>query len=40
MSGREAPDDHTWHDAGFVAGGRLMLIYVVGIVAAGAWWVS
>jgi hypothetical protein len=27
MNRREAPDDHHWSDAGFVAGGRLMLLY-------------
>jgi hypothetical protein len=40
LSGRETPDDHTWFDAGFVAGGRLMLIYLAAVITAGAWWVS
>jgi hypothetical protein len=40
MSGRETPDDHTWRDAGFVAGGRLLLIYFTAVIAAGAWLIS
>jgi hypothetical protein len=40
MSGRETPDDHTWLDAGFVAGGRLMLIYFAAAIAAAGWLIS
>ena len=40
MSGRETPDDHSWLDAGFVTGGRLMLIYLAAAVFAGWWLIS
>lgn len=40
MSGREAPDDHTWLDAGFVASARLMLIYLATLILAGGWLTS
>jgi hypothetical protein len=40
MSGRETPDDHAWLDAGFVASGRLMIIYLATMVALGAWLTS
>ena len=40
MSRRETSDDHSWGDAGFVAGGRLMLIYFAATMLGGAWLAS
>jgi hypothetical protein len=37
MSRRDTPDDHTWADAGFVTGGRLMLVYFAAIVLTCGW---
>jgi hypothetical protein len=40
MGGRETEDDHIWRDAGFVAGGRLMLVYLAAVTLAGVWLTS
>jgi len=40
MGRREAPDDHTWLDAGFLSGARLMLIYLVTVSLAVGWLIS